>query len=472
MSNTLHRFTPPTCTLEIKGKKSALSRWTKQDLLQNFQFQLRFDDPRLADSQQVIIKGDRQNLEQLQQVVDHYVQNFLHGSLSEIATTPINSNSGTKSLSNQPFLQPKGLVNHELFFGHLNQEGTTKNINLSTVQLFDLVTALEAYNTQIAALPELSSSQPKKVIPLWGGVAAATVAAVGITTIALHSQSPQNVASSSKSESSVEIPQLNEVVPPQIPETPRKQTPKPKLREPLSSTKRLPPPPAVDAPKPKPDIPDPADYSLSQVARQSGFNNSAKKNQNKNPTSQQTESVIVIPPETKVEERKAIQDLAKDKQLGAGETPGIMSDSIASAPNPQLKTQINPNLDQESSKGNNSTVKSPQDIDTLGENSQDSNVALNKTRSVSNQLREVKVYFQEKWQPPTELKQGLEYRLFLNSDGSIKRVVPLGKAAKLYLNKTNIPVQGEPFISPIAESQKYTIRLLLSPDARVQAFTE
>jgi hypothetical protein len=60
----------------------------------------------------------------------------------------------------------------------------------------------------------------------------------------------------------------------------------------------------------------------------------------------------------------------------------------------------------------------------------------------------------------------------LDRDGSIKRVVPLGKAAQLYLSQTNIPVNGEPFIAPLTPSQSSTIRLLLNPNGGVQVFTE
>ncbi|MDJ0572573.1 MAG: DUF4335 domain-containing protein [Pleurocapsa sp. MO_192.B19] len=466
MSSTIHRFTPPTCTLEIQGKKSPLSRWTNQDILKKFQFQLTFDDPRLPTSKQVKIKGDRQDLEQLQIVINNYIQNFLQASFAGGIEAKINLKPSVKSLSNQPYLQPRGLVNHELFFGNLTHDTNAAQIKLSTVQLFDLVTALEAYNTQIAALPELKSSQSKKVIPLWGGLAAATVAVVGISAIALRTQSPQNVASSTKSESSVDIPELNDVIPPQIPETAKKPTPKPKLTEPLSSTKRLPPPPAVDTPKPKPDIPDPADYPLSQVARQSGLDSPTKSpTKKKNAANQQTESVITIPDETKVEQEKVAQDTA----IAAAEAQRIITDSDGSDPNQQFKTEINPNADRQLAKLNNSTVKSPEE---LAQSNQDSSLALNNSRLKPDQLQEVKIYFEEKWQPPAELKQSLEYRLFLNSDGSIKRVVPIGKASKLYLSKTNIPVQGETFISPLTESQKSIIRLLLNPDGRVQAFTE
>ena len=97
---------------------------------------------------------------------------------------------------------------------------------------------------------------------------------------------------------------------------------------------------------------------------------------------------------------------------------------------------------------------------------------LKDSRSQSSQIQEVIVYFQQRWQPPADLKQSLEYRLLLNADGSIKRVVALGKASQLYLNQSNIPVNGESFVSPLDESQSATVRLLLNPDGRVQAFTE
>ena len=91
--------------------------------------------------------------------------------------------------------------------------------------------------------------------------------------------------------------------------------------------------------------------------------------------------------------------------------------------------------------------------------------------SQPNQLQQITTYFQEKWQPPAELKQSLEYRLWLNADGTIERVVPLGKASQLYLDRTNIPLKGESFIKS-TESQSSIVRLLLNPDGGVQALSE
>jgi hypothetical protein len=415
-TNTLHRFTPPTCTLEIKGIKSPFTRWIKSAKQQNWQFQLDFDDPRLPTTKQVKITGDYHNLAQLQLAVNYYIQEFLATSW-QLETTPhLEIKINNKSDHKQPYLQPQGLVNHQLFLGNLTHNHTAESIQLSTIQLFDLVTALEAYQTQIGTLTELNSTESKKIISLWGGIAAVILAAIGITAIVLRSPAPSNISSSSKSPSPEEIPQLNDVVPPQVPKTTKKPTSKPKLSD-LASSDRLPPPPAVDTPKPKPDIPDPADYPLAEVARQSGLNNAAK---------QQTESVITIPTENKNQETTS-----------------------------QFNTANNSNQNQDLARLNSSLTNPPA-------------IATAK----SDQLQEIKAYFLTKWQPPAELKQSLEYRLDLNTDGSIKRVIPLGKASELYLNKTNIPLQGEKFISPLAKSQKPTIRLLLNPDGGVQTFTE
>ena len=122
---------------------------------------------------------------------------------------------------------------------------------------------------------------------------------ISITGTLIRSSSQQNIASSpeARSESPTEIPELNEVVPPQQPDNNKQPKSQPKLKDPLSSAKRLPPPPAVDTPKPKPNIPDPADYPLSDIARQSGFDNLAK-SETETSLEEQTKSTVAIPAET------------------------------------------------------------------------------------------------------------------------------------------------------------------------------
>ena len=427
MLDTLHRFTPPTCTLEIKGKKSPLSYWTKKAVLKNFQFKLSFDDPRLTNDKQIIVTGDRLALEQLKNSVDNYTQEILHSSL----IPSIQDKNDDQFNHHQPYLRSQSLTNHELFFGNLNHDSAGNKMILSTVQLFDLVSALDAYSNQIDALPELQQAQRKKTIPIKTSIAAAIILMTGIGAIVLKSFSVQQIASSPQSSGSSTKVQLEDVIPPEAPSSSTKKGPQPKLNESISSTKRLPPPPAVDTPKPKPDIPDPADYPLSQVGRQSGFKKSPKEQSEVKPSA---ESITIIPTE------QTNTPLATIKEDSASQAPS-----------------------------NNSTAEIAEESDQVAQNQQ---TQAKNIPSKPNQLQEIKAYFQAQWQPPADLKQSLEYRLYLNADGSIKRVIPIGKAATLYLSQTNIPVQGEKFISPLEQSQPSIIRLLLNPDGKVETLAE
>ncbi len=86
------------------------------------------------------------------------------------------------------------------------------------------------------------------------------------------------------------------------------------------------------------------------------------------------------------------------------------------------------------------------------------------------QVGEVERYFRQRWQPPASLTQDIEYTLALNPDGSIRSVTPRGQTAEIYLDRTEMPLVGEPFVSPIEGGRNTTIILVLSKDGKVQAF--
>jgi len=60
----------------------------------------------------------------------------------------------------------------------------------------------------------------------------------------------------------------------------------------------------------------------------------------------------------------------------------------------------------------------------------------------------------------------------LGVDGSIERILPLGKAARDYVDLVGMPAIGEPFVSANRSGQMTRIRVLLSPDGKVQTFPE
>jgi hypothetical protein len=88
------------------------------------------------------------------------------------------------------------------------------------------------------------------------------------------------------------------------------------------------------------------------------------------------------------------------------------------------------------------------------------------------QVAEARQYFQERWQPPEDLTQTLEYQLLIKPDGSLDQSIPLGKAATLYLAKLPLPAQGQPFVRPLSTPNEQTLRLVLSPNGRVRTFLE
>ncbi len=88
------------------------------------------------------------------------------------------------------------------------------------------------------------------------------------------------------------------------------------------------------------------------------------------------------------------------------------------------------------------------------------------------QLTEARNYLRAHWQPPSNLTQTLEYSLSLNADGSISRMVTLGKAAIDYIKYTGIPLPGDPFVSPIEGGVKSTIRVIFQPDGNVQVLLD
>jgi hypothetical protein len=62
--------------------------------------------------------------------------------------------------------------------------------------------------------------------------------------------------------------------------------------------------------------------------------------------------------------------------------------------------------------------------------------------------------------------------MMLNPDGSIQRITPLGQAAIEYIDRIGIPSLGESFVSPVEGGRNAKIRLVFSPDGKVQTFLE
>ena len=218
-NSVVHSYTPPTCTLEVVAHSSPLSRWMGRPVLKQLQFELRFDDPRLPESERIMIRGDRDQLEALHAAVTNYVQNLLtqspenfytnlsglavpsNGSYSEQlgdfndgsgATLALHPSGPQHLGARQIYLQPGERLTHDLFVGSLVRTSPEPVIHLSILQLFDLVTALEEYAADVVALPAITHRQfTPAAVPPWAGIAAAVVLVVGAVPFTIQFVNPQ-----------------------------------------------------------------------------------------------------------------------------------------------------------------------------------------------------------------------------------------------------------------------------------------
>ena len=197
-TSVLRRYTPPTCTLEIAATGSALSRWTDRAVLKNLRFQLSLDDPKLPEDKQVLLRGDRTQLEALWGAITTHVQSQLNQppapNSASISSVLENGTVGGATLADGTVgealaaktgirLQPRGLVSHDLHLGTLATEQSGAIVPLSALQLFDLANALDEYHAEALTLPALGRPAWVKSPARWGGVAAAALVAIGSTAM-------------------------------------------------------------------------------------------------------------------------------------------------------------------------------------------------------------------------------------------------------------------------------------------------
>ncbi|MEB3357185.1 MAG: DUF4335 domain-containing protein [Synechococcales bacterium] len=85
--SAIRRYTPPTCTLEILAKQSVLSRWTDRTVFKDVRFHLSFDGPQRPHESRVTVRGDRDQLEGLCDLVEQYVQQVVGGQAEAVYAT-------------------------------------------------------------------------------------------------------------------------------------------------------------------------------------------------------------------------------------------------------------------------------------------------------------------------------------------------------------------------------------------------
>lgn len=442
----LKRYTPPTCTLEVTARESALSRWALQPVVKGIRFQLSLDDPKLPQEDWVVVQGDRSQLAALCEAVSTYVQGFLAQSQAQLSFA--NSDSDGSPVPATPAtglpeatatiaqstaeirLQPKGLLQHELHWGALATPETGPVTRLSTLQLFDLANALDDYAGDVLDLPQRSPIGWVKACPNWAQVAAVVLVAVGLSTSAIRlfdGATPMTASAPTTSQGASSSDQkIATQLPPAVVE---RATP------PIISDQKLPPPPVAATTTPSPGLPTvntPRQLSPSPAAGTVPPN------------------VVAVYP---------VPVIPDNPTVVRGETNQPPFPAAPPATAPLAKRSV-----EQASEANSA-------IATRRGASEES--AANSTAfDTIPQVAEVRNYFQQKWTPPEGLSQILEYSLLLNADGTIESITPLRQASGDFIDRTGMPLIGDPFVSPLKGRPTAKIRIVLEPSGQVRAFLE
>ena len=458
----MRRYTPPTCTLEVMAENSSLSRWAEQPVVKDVRFHLKLDDPTLEQDRWVELHGDRTQLEDLRHTVNNYVQAFLDQSqdfTSAALIDPVDRKtaitatiaSGEKTLPSdrdinpgEIGLRPNGLLGHDLSLGDLATEASGAVIRLSTLQLFDLATALDDYSADLLELPTLPKTGWFRGRENWAQIAAIAVAVVGLSASALKlldsSMAPTAMAPTLSQGTSSNDQRIATQISPSVVD---KATP------PIISAEKLPSIPSVGAsskigiptlaaPQPtpgelaKPTLPSSKSLPQSSIA---------------------TVPITGIPGRPTIisgETNAATESSKIDSSAATLDSAAVASGQVAAAPMESIgRSPASRSAVRGGDRAANATA-----FDTIP------------------QVAEVRTYFQQRWKPPEGLTQTLEYSLILAPNGSIQSIVPLRQLSGDYIDRTGMPLVGDPFVSALSNERSAKIRLVLTADGKVQAFLE
>jgi Domain of unknown function (DUF4335) len=436
----LRRYTPPTCTLEIAAQQSPLSRWMGKLALKDLRFKLKLDDPRLADQDWVVLRGDQGQLESLVGAVGDYVQNFLsqsQGSYSNAAVAPRTAMANAAGIALEPF----GMLSHQLKLGNLATADSGDSITLSSTQLADLASALDDYNAEATAIPSLARPNLKALN--WGAIAAGGIVAVGLSASLLQGLDRSRRSTPTQEASSGD---QRVALQPSAPPSP-------------SPTSILGSPPPLGK-LPTGITITPNDSTTAATGSTSTPNNATPSTA---PSEASTIPVTEAPAGGKVEVRDIPQPANKPNTPtdSTKNSSKQAADTLASQGLPKLEgapvEAIKPDASIASRSAAPIAPLPPASTPVLASNAQS---------------KEVEQRLKAKWQAPPTMTEDAEYRVQVGADGKSQAITPLNDAAKKVIDYSGLPLEGEDFVAPNPDQSASTMRVILGKNGSVQVFLE
>ncbi|MBD1936141.1 DUF4335 domain-containing protein [Microcoleus sp. FACHB-68] len=430
------------------------------------------------------------------------------------------------------YLQPKGLLSHNLFLGSLATEESGPVVHLGVLQLFDLASALDEYTTEMVALPSLKRTGSSGILsllkepPAWMNTAAVVLLTVGLTAAVgkfLEPQSPapvqtatskvENRGSAPPAETSRAKSQQIAIAPPPPPPA---ASPPAKQQLPAQKLPSLPPGamatpnslpagssaiPTVPVPKTAPNAasqleipadPIPSNPAIPAKPSQSipeippGASNSAPLPLlSPRPATPGAPTSGAPNIDLRARTPAPTPETANQQPAPALSTPPVAppvapTPAIAPAPRgaepppalPSVTLPDQPLADETPAPQASASGASEPEASATAQPAEVARGTTADTSKIIPQVEEARTYFQQRWTPQEGLTQPLEYTLSLNADGSIQQITPRGLTAGRFLDRTGMPLQNEPFVSPVGGEQAPRIRVVLRPDGQVLTFME
>ncbi len=419
-------------------------------------------------------------------------------------------------------LEPSSYLTHNLFLGSLANYSSGPVIQLSLLQLFDLASALDEYSTDVMALPTLNSTGSTLRFPAWAPIAAVLVLGIGFLPVTWQyanniREKQQQTAKTSDStavktalepSSSLNFPTPEPgLTPPSnnlLGSTPPLSTstlPQAPLTAPNSSFSPALPnaltiPQGTTATLPSNRAMPPASFSTSRSANANapsskipGQEIAILPNLGQNPTGSNSQPGAIpqlrnLPPRLSSNANSLPTNISPVLPPSLDTIPNNNRVNTPTQPSPLTSQQLDERISslQQSSAGEKPTSQLPSSrtaannpfIDQLGDAGKNptSREVATGTLFDTTQVAEAREYLTKRWQPPTGLGQTLEYSLIVGVDGTIERIFPLNKAAREFVDNAGMPEVGKPFVSANKNGQNVRIRVVLSPDGKVQTFPD
>lgn len=501
---TSYRYTSATCVLEVVAEVSALTQWTEQPVLKRGRFQLTFDlqpaDLQPADLHRaslrsstdtppLVFRGTQQQLLDLIEVVQGYLHSTQVASfathwgsdahdpdLAEIATAshPPAATTGltpTETIRGLG-LTAEGLTQHRLTLGRLRQKHQPEALVLSTLELLDLESVLDAFEQSAIALPALTPAAQARSFNQWrwvGASAAGILLAVGIaTSIPRLLTSPTTGSNEAASPAPAdgeryEAPSEAAAPPTATSSAPAITTPSNESDDPLiaESSGEAPTPNLPTAPKQ--DNSKQAETNGNRVRQPTSESGNLRyPNPSASPSGLDSSPPTQAPEPTPESASEADAITATAEPYNAAGTATSQA-SRTTPPAPPITPAASTPEDQ-----------SPEFPTTAGSgilNDSQAEIIGGSTRTASDLptwLNTLKQQIQNQWSPLPGVSETLVYGLTISPEGSIQSLIPLTAASRTYQSQIPVAVSATPVVPPPPTQSAITVRLLLKGNGEVQ----